>query len=377
MKIVKVLLVFVLHFFLINAQAASVPITANFTMTVEGGVFSKDPSKKDREAALLGAKKALWNNYTSRFTVARLNQANKYAKEVDSKLDEFIGSFSVVDETFDAKSGSLQIAVRGQINEAKVDAFFTQLSAAGTTQSGEGSSIAIIFLARKQAYIKESDARRTKDAKVTAGTSSGESSSDSSRSQGSSSRDSSSEDVTVTKSTRTVTSGFVERKSAEIKYEVSSSEDIDTAMSDSFTTSGFEISTYADVLGNCEGESMESIKADFAATDELSPPKRKRMFEAAQQCEIRFMAIGTLDVGAPDQDPVTGFKRVFVSVRGQVMALPTKDSKKLPTRVASVGPVQFSGLGPDEGVAMRNALIKAAKESSRALVDQLNAKGIK
>ena len=84
------------------------------------------------------------------------------------------------------------------------------------------------------------------------------------------------------------------------------------------------------------------------------------------------MATGTLDIGAPDLDPVSGSRRVFVSVRGQVLDL----QAKLPRRVASVGPVQYSGLGPDETVAMRNALNKAAKEGARTLVDQLNAKGI-
>ena len=63
---------------------------------------------------------------------------------------------------------------------------------------------------------------------------------------------------------------------------------------------------------------------------------------------------------------------MFVSVRGQVWSI----TKKLPRKVASVGPVQFAGLGPNDTVAMRNALILAAKEAGTAIVDQLNAKGI-
>ncbi len=377
MKRIKNILAILAVFAVSISHASSVHVTATYSLTVEGGVFSKEPSKKDREAAALGAKRALWNNYASRFSQARAKQISANVDAINSKIDEFVSNFVIVDEEFNPKSGLLQLAVRALIDETKVDSFFGDLSAAGKTKSGEGSSMAFIFLARKQAYAKEFDARRTTDTKVTAGTSTGEVSTDSSRSQGASSRDTTSEDVSVTKSVRTVTSGSVERKSADIKYVVSSSEDIDAAMSDTFTTGGFELSSYSDVLGNCEGEPIESIKADFAATDELAPPKRKRMLDAAQECLVRYMAIGTLDVGVPDEDPVSGLRRVVVSVRGQVMALPPKDVKRLPIRVASVGPVQFSGLGTESIAAERNALAKAAKETARNLVDQLNAKGIR
>jgi len=52
-------------------------------------------------------------------------------------------------------------------------------------------------------------------------------------------------------------------------------------------------------------------------------------------------------------------------------------SPKLPRKIGSVGPVQYSGLGPDQSVASRNALQNAARETARSLVDQLNARGIR
>jgi hypothetical protein len=42
-----------------------------------------------------------------------------------------------------------------------------------------------------------------------------------------------------------------------------------------------------------------------------------------------------------------------------------------------VGPKQFSGLGPTQNVAARNALRLATNELAKGLVDQLNAKGIR
>ena len=73
-----------------------------------------------------------------------------------------------------------------------------------------------------------------------------------------------------------------------------------------------------------------------------------------------------------DTDPVTGEKRVYVSVRSQVLDL----SGMLPRILASVGPVQYAGLGPDQQVAMRNALQSAAKEVASSISDQLKSKGM-
>ena len=74
-----------------------------------------------------------------------------------------------------------------------------------------------------------------------------------------------------------------------------------------------------------------------------------------------------------DIDPASGNSRVYVSARAQVWSL----EKRLPKKVASVGPVQYAGLGPDDKVAMRNALNIAAKEAANEIVSILNAKGVR
>lgn len=354
------------------ANAAQVSVTGTFSLAANGGIFSSEPSKKDRELAVQGATLNAWNNYTSRFSQARVKQMSTKEEDIKSRLPQFMTNVAVVDEYFDTKSGSLKVAVRGLINETSVDEYFSQMSTAGKAKSGDGSLMAFIFLSRQQESVKQFDTKLTKISESTVGTSGGETSQDNSRSQGSRSSDSSMEQATLTKSSKVVSGGNVERKSDRIVYKVSSSENIDAAMSDSLTSGGFEISSYSDILGQCGGESMEKIRNEFVENDEMSAPTRKKVLDAARGCEVRFMATGTLDIGAPDMDPVSGSRRVFVSVRGQVLDL----QPKLPRRVAAVGPVQFSGIGADETVAMRNALNKAAKESARALIDQLNAKGI-
>jgi hypothetical protein len=65
---------------------------------------------------------------------------------------------------------------------------------------------------------------------------------------------------------------------------------------------------------------------------------------------------------------------VFVSVTAQIWDI---SAKPLPRKIGSVGPVQFSGMGPDQSVASKNALNLAAKETGKQLVDQLNAKKVR
>jgi hypothetical protein len=346
--------------------ASQVSVLGTYTSTASGGVFSSEPSRQERDAALAGAKLNAWRAYAGRFTQSRTRQLTAHEKEADAKIDQFLSNVNVVDEEFDKKTGTFKVAVRAVVNETRVDEFFSQLG--GAAKRGDGGLMAFIFLARQQDSVKSFDAKRTQIDQVSVSTTAGETTVDSS----SGAAEASGEQASVTKTNKRVTGGSTERKSDRIAYRVSSSENIDAAMSDALTTGGYEIASYADIVAECGGETLEKIRGEYVASDELSVPTRKKLLDGARACEVRFMATGTLDIGAPDTDPVSGSRRVVVSVRGQVLDL----QQKLPRRVASVGPIQYSGLGADEQIAMRNALNNAAKASAHALIDQLNAKGI-
>ena len=50
----------------------------------------------------------------------------------------------------------------------------------------------------------------------------------------------------------------------------------------------------------------------------LTGATRKAVFDSAKKCGVNTFAIGTLDIGLQDTDPVTGQKRVYVSLRTQI-----------------------------------------------------------
>jgi hypothetical protein len=279
---------------------------------------------------------------------------NVYLKLKDkalANLDQFVTNVRVIDQVVDEKTQTINLAVRATINATAVDGFMTQNSVAGTQATGKGNPFVFLFIARQAASSKAYDDKRVNEAI-----------SDKSVAQ----QDKS--EITD----KTTSGGSTERKRAITTYEITSSQDIDAAMGDVFTSSGFEVTAYDDVVASCGGIDRSKITQEFASSDDMSTDTRKSAINASRQCEVGLFATGTVDVGLRDTDPVSGNKRVFVSVRGQVWNI----ESKLPRKVASVGPVQFSGMGPDEDVAKRNALIKAARESAKVIADQLNSKGI-
>jgi hypothetical protein len=169
-----------------------------------------------------------------------------------------------------------------------------------------------------------------------------------------------------------VSGGNTERKGAREKYGLLATTDFDSAFNQVLTDFGYEIVDYADVVSECGGARENEIKNEFAMKDEISDVVRKKAIKGARDCEVRFFALGFMNVGLAARDPVSGELKVPVSVNGHVWNI----DKRLPTRVASVGPVQFFGLGPDKNTARRNALDLAAKKAAQLIASQLSSKNL-
>ena len=141
------------------------------------------------------------------------------------------------------------------------------------------------------------------------------------------------------------------------------------------SSNNFEVTSFSDITAQCHGPSMDQIKKEFSTSDELSSELRLAAVRAAKACDasIRFLAVSTIDVRMADTDPATGNKRTSVSFRGQVWDITSGLSRV----VASDGPVQKFGLGPDATSATTDALIKAASEGASELVNQLNSRKLR
>lgn len=346
------------------ASADVVQVRGTVTVPYSTGLFSSGPDAASNKAALGAAKRAAWDIYTSRFNDAKMKTYLANKERFTGNIDEYVKDLTIVDQQTDATSHTLRVAVRANINETAVDVILNSTSEASHQGSGNGSTLVFVFLAREVTKSKSFDARVAKVERVDSSRTSMEKAADSDDVEATGSRSSDMKEVTY--------GGSVERKRAETVYDVTSPEDVTAAMSDVLSTSGFEIAAYDDVVANCGGVDRNVVMKEFGASDDMTMQTRRSMIGASRQCGASLFATGTIDVGVQDTDPVTGNKRVYVSVRGQVWDI----RQALPRKVASVGPVQFQGLGPDESVARRNALNLASRNAAKTLVDQLNAKQI-
>lgn len=343
---------------------AATSLTGVGSVNYEGSIFSSDVDSKVKDEAVQAALLNAWKKYTASFNAAKYKAYITLQNEFTENLNQYIASYNIIDEKNDSDGKKYTVAVKALINDVAVESKLSLSSAAGSSASGEGSLFSFIFVARDVASVKSYDDKVTKISKAEAMSSGEETSSMSGSTM-----------VAGTKAkaiSKTTTGGSSEKKADKVKYIVSSAADVDAAMNEVLSPAGFEVVEYGDIVSECGGAEPETIKKEFSKQAELSRAVRKAAIAGARECEVPLFAIGTLDAGMVDTDPTSGLKRVYVSVNAKVYNI----EKRLPKKVASVGPVQYAGLGPSAIVAKRNALSKAAKEAARSIVDQLNAKGL-
>lgn len=355
--------------------AASIATSSAQSIEVQGiaavprttGLFSgNNPSDGAREEILNLAKRDALQRHAASFSAAK----SKLYRDAERSILDNIGSYVlepvVIDEGVNSETGKYFIVIRATIDTSRLDAALSgdRGQSAGAQPAGRKISLSFLFVARSTSSVRQFNDRITQ---VTEG--------------GSSRREVQSEGVAggqatfasaSSASSKTVSGGSTLRQADQLTYNVTSPEDMNASMSQVFSDNGFDVYDYRDVSDQCNGTRPEVVYKSFATSDILPREHRAGTFGAARRCGVGAFATGSLDIGMQDTDPVTGLTRVYVSVRLQVNDL----SGPLPKLLASVGPVQYSGTGPNSQVASRNALINAAKEAAQEISDQLKSKGI-
>ena len=349
---------FFLFLFSFWANAQNVEVRGTGTIQYEGSFFSKDPSDSDKHNALNSAKLSAWKTYVAGVNSAKQRMIMENIQSNLETVDKFVTGFQVIDQKVDPNLKTYSVLVRVGFNSGLIDQFLESKtvgsgSSSGSAQKGD-SLFTFLFMSRRATSIRQFDARRTQIQEASTSASTDDSGG-------------------VTAKSAKTTGGSTLRKEDAVTYAVSSGQDMDSAMGEVLNTSRVDYANYDDLVSTCKAPPVNQFKDEFVNNDELSPQTRSRIINAARECGVRYLAYGTIDTGVSDVDSVTGNRRVFVSVRSQLWDI----SQKLPRKIGSVGPVQYSGLGPDQSVASRNALQNAAKETARSLVDQLNARNVR
>lgn len=366
--------------FLASCGAAYSAPVAEKGMATVSIASTKAASADERNDALRKAKINAIERYLSQGTGARMKNYEQVRGRIENNIDEFVLQASVLDEQVDAGAKRYSIVVRAELNTVRIDNLVKGSSAVAKAGAAK-SPLTFIFVAREQGSVQRFDTREFKreDRKTATGGQTEKALSernDESQSGGTAKVAASmaSREATNTNSSITVETGGSKTQQADkITYRVTQSGEINSAMTNVFSNTGFDV-VEAEFLEQESkgGLSVTAFRADFSQGNDLSSKTLRGAADGARAAGVAYIAIGTLDVGVKDADPVSGLDRIYVTVTGKVYDV----TGRFPKTVAAVGPLQFAGLGPNSTVARTNALNDAASRAANELAEQLNSKGV-
>jgi hypothetical protein len=170
------------------------------------------------------------------------------------------------------------------------------------------------------------------------------------------------------------TGGSSTRKSAESSYRLMPSANLNQIFTAAFTRAGYKVNEAAMVEPYTGGQfKVAAVEADYKSGMDLQSQTLASVVNGMRTARIPYVALGTLDVGMADKDPATGLVRVAVTVNAKILNV----TETIPETVASVGPVQYSGVGPTEDEARGSALRLAASNAARELTSQVTTQQLR
>jgi hypothetical protein len=354
-------------------SAANLRVT--FEIPYETGLFSDKPNEETRNKIMPTARMEVWKNYVGRQDSSSMALIEKNNALLQSKLDEIVTNIEFVDEQVLKDQKRMKFVVRAVVNDNKVSSLIA--GASGDAKSGEGSAFGFLVVPRIQDEVKSFDATVVK--KATASTKMVNEKINAEQVKetdgGASERSLEGDKVSMTATAKT--SGSTTRKSQKVKWRLGEAKDVDANISKVLTEAGYEPSDYASLASDPECASTiktQQVREEYLASEaELNEDVRGQVFQASRKCDIRFFALGTLDFDSIDRDRNSGGWRARATVNIKVHDLKRRGA---PT-VASVGPVDYYGVGPQEDGARSDALKLAAKEAAQIIVNQLRAKNLR
>lgn len=335
----------------------------------------------ERQQVMARANLSALEAYVAETWIAKTKIFAARRDEFAGKLDRLILGSTVLNESADKKSKTYSIVVRAEINASLLRAELDSGSAMASTTAGNRSLMTVLFMARMQDSVQTFQAREYSRADMKVSSTSTGTYSERTREGESIGSTSIGTTGSVTRSGSgrenasvvTESGGSSTQRADKISWKVTNAAEINTAMTGVFSGAGYEVVEAEYAEAESGGQlSVARVRKDFSQGNDLTADVMRATANGVRTAGIPYLAVGTLDVGIRDTDPVTGNVRVFVTVTGKVLDV----SGRFPRTLSSVGPVQFAGLGPSEMVARTNALSLAAEKAAQTMADELNARAV-
>ena len=325
----------------------------------------KVPVGTEDRAASIGVDNA-WKKYVASFSSDRKNASSLIASELNDSKESFILDKKITATSINKDAKKFTAAVRIEVDDSAVERFILEKTKKGNEKS-YGEAMTWLFVTRGQASIKNYDDRVVK----INSSKSGNSNSESQTYQESETSIRASEEISKSRFNKQEKGGSTTKKSSEITRKILSSKEIDASMRQALINAGYEGYMYGQIAAEPEcgaKRTIEQIRNEFGASIDISSDTQRDITRTARRCEMKYTAIGTLDVMPAKSQ---GRKMIVdVSVTAQVF----DTSGRFARNIASVGPVVFGGEGPSEEVARFNALKKAGQSAASTIINQLRAR---
>jgi hypothetical protein len=296
--------------------------------------------------------------------------------------DRYFLDTTVLSEDDNVAGKSYTVAVRVSLNVANLRNDIKAGSAVGKAGRTERSALAFLFVSREVDSVSTYDPRISKRVDTTDRVDATLGSTDKGRQGekirgGSVSTDdarSQTASASLNRSSTIEVGGKTTRRSSEATYRLFPSANLNQVFTQTFSRAGFRVNEASLVEPYTGGKfKVSQVEDDYKVGNDLKAATMQSIAAGMKNAQIPFIALGTLDVGLADKDPSTGMSRVAVTVNARVLDL----SQAIPDTIASVGPVQYAGVGPTEDEARTAALKLAANNAARELTAQLTNLGVK
>ena len=338
------------------------------------------PQAVKDQASQMAEVKAIEAYYAEAGESELRNFDNARAK-ILGNLDRYILDATVVSEEDRTDIKQYAVTIRVNLNVAALHNAVTESSAVAGVEKSAKSRLTFLFVARQASDETAYDAhvyqRVDTSAKANGNNSVSESGTEGesiSKSQVSTSASKNSAGTSVSNTSVAVErGGSTTRKASELSWRLFPISNLSSVFTSSFGNAGFRVLEAADVEPYSGGKlHVAAVQEDYKSGFDLKSQTLADVEAGLRNAHIPYLAFGTLDVGFANKDPATGLLRVAVTVNAKILDL----TDVIPENVATVGPIQYAGLGPTETEAQINALKLAAQNACRDLISQLTNAGI-
>ncbi|MDB5777400.1 MAG: hypothetical protein JWP38_3533 [Herbaspirillum sp.] len=342
----------------------------------------KTASPETKEKAVFSAQMKAIETYFAEAGDSQAENLDAIRDQIKGDPDRFILESTVLAEEDKPDLHQYTTVVRISLNGSNLRNALKKVSATGAVAAGERSQLAFIFVSRQVDTQTTYDARVTKRAIVSVKGHNAESTSE----QGTEGESVGRSQVSTNSATKIKASysgeqaatleagGSSMQRSGASTWKLIPSQNLNSIVSQIFKTSGYRVVDAQMVEPMTNGKmKVENVENDYKSGNDLKSATLQNVVAGMRNAGIRYVALGTLDVGQVGRDPATGLQRVSVTVNAKIIDV----GQGIPESVAAAGPAQYAGVGPTEEEARTNALKLAAQSVSHDLTSQLANAGLR